>query len=263
MYSVEPLRKTQTHGMRQKMWFVSPIASSDLQVLYSNLTSTQSLQFSIRMVVASGNPVHHNYPHVLRLTIHMSLWARAVRAVQSTLLLTLGLNSVFPEWSLPDNVILKMQKNGHEENFDAERSAYDKLACLQGHVIPVLFGQIDYNGTYALLLSDTRGSSMAEPEGILLEDGDVLSETELQNMLYQTLGTIAAFRLSQDDIKRDHFRRVDHLNGRAIMVVDLERVGEVTSVEEERIMKKTAVTALLREYKRHVQFMRDNGLLVS
>lgn len=207
--------------------------------------------------------LHQSHPNVLRLTIHTPPYARFMRTILPTLpvILSSHLKPMFSNWTLPDDVILKKQKNGWEEEFENERAAYDKLRCLQGHVIPVLFGQVNYNGVRALILSDIGGASMAEAGGALLEDGEILNETDLQIMLYEALGAMAACGISHDDIKLDNFRRVERAGKRAIMVIDLERVDEVKSQKDGELMTRSAVDMLVRQYQEHVKCLRHDGFL--
>ena len=59
------------------------------------------------------------------------------------------------------NIILKVQKSGWDEEFDTEKAAYEKLKRLQGRVIPICYGQAQYEGTRALILSDIGGACIA------------------------------------------------------------------------------------------------------
>jgi hypothetical protein len=81
-------------------------------------------------------------------------------------------NASFPEWLLPTKIVLK-QKDGWEEEFDNEIAAYERLKCLQGLVIPRCYGQAQYEGTHALVLSDIGGVCVVEPEGAVLSVQDM------------------------------------------------------------------------------------------
>lgn len=102
---------------------------------------------------------------------------------------------------------------------------------------------------------------MADVGGALLEDGSILSETELQTMLQQALGAMTAHGISHDDIKLDNFRRVERGGERAIMVLDLERVDDVESQEDGELMTSSAVDVLMRQYREHVRCLRHDGFL--
>lgn len=214
-------------------------------------------------MTASAQILLQSHPNVLRLTIHTTRCARLIRTALSTLPVFIRscLESIFPYWTLPDTVILKQQKDGWEEDFNVERAAYEKLMQLQGHAIPILLGQVTYNGVRALILSDVGGASMATAGGALIDGGDILSETELQTMLYEALGTMVECGISHDDIKLDNFRRVERAGKRAIKVLDLERVDAVEPQEDGELMTRSAVEMLVHQYREQVKYLRNNGFL--
>lgn len=146
---------------------------------------------------------------------------------------TLGskLLSMFPEWSLPDKIAMTIQKEGWDEEFDVEKAAYKKLQCLQGHVIPVLYGQVNYNGVRALILSDIGGACMSEPGGALI-DGQIMTDVEFRRLLFPALRALLACGIAHDDVKLDNYRRVEHAGEMRIMVVDLEQVDDLEPTEE-------------------------------
>lgn len=144
--------------------------------------------------------------------------------------------SAFPEWHLPLNIVLKKEKEGWREEFDTELATYEKLRCLQGHVIPVCYGQIEYDGARTLVLSDVGGECLAEPQGATLE------EDELRPLLDQALRALAALRMSHSDLKLDNFRLV---NG-VIVIVDFERVDEHASREEAEALEPFDLKFLMK-----------------
>lgn len=160
--------------------------------------------------------------------------------------------STFPEWHLPPNIVLKMGKEGWGEEFDTELATYEKLRCLQGHVIPVCYGQIEYDGARTLVLSDVGGECLADPQGAILE------ENELRPLLDQALRALAALRISHSDLKLDNFRLV---NG-TIMVVDLERVDEHASKEEAEKLEPFDLKFLMKRYRDHLKCLEEDGLLL-
>lgn len=97
-----------------------------------------------------------------------------------------------------------------------ERATYAKLGSLQGIVIPKLFGELRYDNTRALLLSDIGGVCLATPEGALLELAD------FRPLLCQALTAMSQLKILQEDIKLDNFHLVDN----KVMIVDLEKVSE-------------------------------------
>ncbi len=122
----------------------------------------------------------------------------------------------FPEWTLPDRLVLKRQKKGWAREFNTERAAYERLRPLQGVVIPRYFGEVRYRNRRTMVLEDIGGESLATPAGMLVK------LDEFRRLLFQALNAFAPFRLLHSDTKLDNF----HLTGGRIMVVDLERVGK-------------------------------------
>ncbi|KAL6411782.1 hypothetical protein AUP68_04159 [Ilyonectria robusta] len=80
--------------------------------------------------------------------------------------------------------------------------AYEKLRALQGITIPRWYGEMEYDGTRALILSDIGGDCLATPEGA------VLDEKDLHPLLYQALSSLTNLGVSHDDTKLDNFHLV-------------------------------------------------------
>lgn len=157
---------------------------------------------------------------------------------------------------MPTKIVLKKNKDDWEEEFITEKATYEKLRCLQGHVIPINYGQIEYDGAPALILSDIGGACLAEPEGA------VLDEQELRPLLSQALGALASLGISHDDIKLDNFHLVGQDHNSIIMVVDLERVIESPSKEELERMVRHNFNWLISAYRDHLDCLRHDGLLL-
>ncbi|KAK4655748.1 hypothetical protein QC762_305130 [Podospora pseudocomata] len=179
-----------------------------------DLTTSKRFRFRTRILTATATRVNHVHSNVFRLRLQASF-------LQSILLTALGylpctiqawFESLFPEWTLPSQLILKKQKKNWEEEFEAEKAAYAKLRPLQRIVVPRLFGELQYDNTPALLMSDIGGACLAAPEGGMLE------LDEFRRLVSQALTALSRFRLLQDDAKLDNF----HLTDGKVMVVDLE-----------------------------------------
>ncbi|RKL03840.1 hypothetical protein BFJ68_g6672 [Fusarium oxysporum] len=104
------------------------------------------------------------------------------------------LQSKFPEWFLPDKIVLKCQKENWEEEFDHEVIAYNRLRPIQGLTIPKLYGKIQYTNTRALILSDIGGSSLSTP------DGAVLDEQGIEPLLHQALSSLNEYGVCHDGV---------------------------------------------------------------
>lgn len=161
--------------------------------------------------------------------------------------------SSFPEWFLPTNIVLKKQKDGWDEEFDTERATYEKLKCLQELLIPICYGQAQYEGTRALVLSDIGGACVAEPEGA------VLREQDIRPLFDQALSALASQGISQDDMKLDNFHLVGNGGNRAIMVVDLERINELSPDKDHTQMVQADVDFLMQAYRDHLECLREDG----
>lgn len=171
------------------------------------------------------------------------------------------IRSKCPEWTIPEKIVVKKQKDGWEDEFDTEKATYQKLRHLHGQVIPAFFGQIDCDGTRALVLSDVGGTNMSEPGGALLGDGEILTVSEFRDMLSRALRALAACDISFDDLKLDNFLRVDRARDSAIMIVDLEQVSEIESEEDRDLLAQSATRVLTKQYAGHVQGMQYDGVL--
>ncbi|KAK4133954.1 hypothetical protein BT67DRAFT_456398 [Trichocladium antarcticum] len=225
-------------------------------------TTTQmqsSFRFGTRIIAATGARADGEHPNVLRLRVHHSTVQAIAQALHRHLPSSLRswASSLFPEWFLPTNIILKKQKPGWEEEFDTEQATYQRLKCLQGLVIPTYYGQATHNKTRALVLSDIGGACVAEPAGAVLREQDV------RPLFDQALGALASQGISHDDLKLDNFHLVDRGGDRAIMVVDLERVNELPP-EPDRCARlvRNDVRFLMRAYRDHVECLREDGLLL-
>ena len=147
---------------------------------------------------------------------------------------------------------MKKQKSGWEDEFDTEKATYEKLRCLQGLVIPSCYGQLQYEGSRALVLSDIGGTCVAEREGA------VFREKNVRPFFDQALNALASQDISHDDMKLDNFHLVSN---KAIMVVDLERVNELSPHKDRAWIVQADVDFLMQAYRDHLECLREDGLL--
>ena len=134
-----------------------------------------------------------------------------------------------------------------------ELETYEKLQPLQGDVIPVFYGQIEYDGAPAIILSDIGGYCLATPEGTILEPED------LRPLLHVALSALSSLGVSHDDIKLDNFRLVG--NNDKVMVVDFETVTTGLTDDEFAFMANSNANRLTRSYKNNIECMKYDGLL--
>lgn len=219
-------------------------------------TKTIYFRFGSRIICATGEQNDHAHPKVLRLSIHASALDRLVRLLLHALppAFRSWVQATFPEWLLPTNIIFK--KDHWADEFDTEVATYENLRCLQGHVIPICYGQIEYDGACAFIMSDVGGACIAEPEGT------VLDENELRSLLEQALSALASLGISHDGLKLDNFCLFGHDSDR-LVVVDLERVDELSSKSELEWAVRCSVEFLMKAYREHIDCLRFDGLLIQ
>lgn len=160
----------------------------------------------------------------------------------------------FPEWSLPLPIILKQKKEGWDEEFDTEIATYEKLRGLRVTIIPICYGQVRFEAKPALILSDIGGACVAEPKGA------VLREEHLRPLFRQALSALMSQGISHDDLKLGNFHLVRNSAGRAIMVVDLERVNEIPPEKDRDQIVQWDVNSLMRNYRDHLECLQWDGL---
>lgn len=102
--------------------------------------------------------IHHNVLHLQILpnaTDRLFAWIAGVLPPPLSALV----KSWFPEWFLPPRIVLKSQKRGWDEEFENEKAIYQTLSSIQGHIVPVCYGEAscpetEITTTRALVLSD-------------------------------------------------------------------------------------------------------------
>lgn len=193
---------------------------------------------------------------MLRLRIRQTSLDRFIESLFSILSRLSGtwIQDKFPEWFLPENIVLKIEKNNWEAEFDHEIVAYDKLRCVQGTVIPKLYRMIDYHHKRAVVLSDLGGFSLATPEGA------VLNKNDLQSLLHPALTSLAELGVCHDDTKLDNFLLVTEEGNDKIMIVDLESVDFEQTEEELVYTAKNKTNWLIRQYQGHIDCMEYDGV---
>lgn len=139
---------------------------------------------------------------------------------------------------------MKKQKDEWDDQFDTDKATYEKLRCLQGLVIPTCYGQVQYEGTRALVLSDIGGACVAEPEGAVLREHDV-----------RTLFDQARIALANQGISHDGVNK-------AIMIAHLERINELPPEKDRAWVVQADVDFLMQAYQDHLDCLREDGLLL-
>jgi hypothetical protein len=224
----------------------------------ANQLGYKHFRFGTRNIQASGAVSDHEHPNVLRLRIQKTFIGRIIEALFRIISKATGtwLQSRFPEWFLPERIVLKRQKENWEEEFDHEVVAYNRLRPIQGLTIPKLYGMIQYANTRALILSDIGGSCVATPEGAVLDEQDI------EPLFHQALTSLNEYGICHDDTKLDNFHLVTDEGRDKIMIVDLESADFEQTEEELAYTAKNKTKALLRQYRNHLKCLEHDGVLL-
>ena len=193
---------------------------------------TKSFRFQTRFVSGLATPATSAHSHTFRLQIPPSPLQRSIQRLTSLLPQTwrLWTERSFPEWFLPQTIILKTEKTSLEpvvsrKLFHTEVEAYRRLGPLQGSVVPVCYGQAKYKNTNALLLQDVDGTLLDKPKA------QTLTLQELFCLLEQCLSALYAYGVSYEDAHPSNFSLVgDHL-----VVFDFEQVA-FDAPEDENVL---------------------------
>ncbi|CAG7558851.1 unnamed protein product [Fusarium equiseti] len=228
--------------------------------LLSKLPPSRDVEFRFRSrtIKAAGAPPSYIHDNVLRLKIRHNFYDRLVQSLFSIVSRSTGslLPNKFPEWFLPDKIVLKSEKDDWEEEFDNEIVAYSKLRPIQGDTIPRFYDCTSYNNRRAIVLSDVGGFCLNDAEGA------VLSKKDLEPLLYQSLRSLNAYGVEHDDIKLDNYMLVTD-NGRdKIVVIDLEG-AEFWRTGEELLPSTESVTDwLMSQYESYLRGTKSRGILL-
>ncbi len=187
------------------------------------------LQFRLGYSGASGiarkfKPLNH--PHVLRVTLARDAWTTIFLKLVSLLPLAIQrvARAIWPAYFLPDVVVVKKLKSGRDDDFQHEQDMYKKLEPLQGHVIPIFYGEARCEGTRALILSEVQGLNSIKQGPGRIEMG------EYRRRLTVACGELARYSVVLDDYNVANIFVVDD----RIMLVDLEKYHEA---EPEKVGK--------------------------
>lgn len=185
----------------------------------------------------------HQWHHVMHLRVHHGLLAGIVRRLTS--LLPAAAQRVIQSWApgpfLPTELIIKKAKVDWEDEFDNEVRMYDRLAPVQGAVIPTFHGVVSVNGsTRAMLLSDVGGRQL------LVVPYSEVSRDGLRRMLVAALRPIFERGISPNDANLLNCHVID---GQRIIILDheqdedldddlMDRIDEVVEGMADSIMRR-------------------------
>jgi hypothetical protein len=209
-----------------------------------------------RLVSAAGLAVDGSR-NVLRLRLRPSMIAGILGAVAGLLprAAQLWAKTRWPEWFLPQTVVLKKRKEGWDEEFENETHIYTRLRELQGVVIPVCYGLVVCGNppVPALVLSDIGGHELYQPEA------GAIPRDRLAKLLREAFEALARCGVGHGDLKLDNPHPVRD-NGPRVMVVDLESVEDVDPAKS-AFFVNSDIDHILRSYRDHQECLIDDGLL--
>ncbi len=117
---------------------------------------------------------------------------------------------------LPKTVVLKKLKRDWDEEFDTEKDVYNKLKPLQGNLIPIFYGEAEYEGTRAFVLSEVDGVVSC------LQSHPPLPGEEFKRRVEAIYQKLDVFKFSYDDANLGNIL----LTKDGAMLVDLESAWE-------------------------------------
>ncbi|RFN53938.1 hypothetical protein FIE12Z_1685 [Fusarium flagelliforme] len=229
-------------------------------VVSGNVSTPAKAQFRFgtRFIQAAGFTADNCHPNLLLLRIQSSVFHNAVQFLFQVLSWTgLWVENKFPEWFLPDRIVLKTQKPDWEEEFGNELLAYHKLQSVQGITVPKLYGMVQHDYTRALVLSDIGGHCVATPQGA------VLDEEDMRPLVYQAFKYSNEFGVSHEDTKLDNFHLVTDEEGKdKIMMVDLESADYEQTEEDLAYTAKSKTNFVMGLYRDHLQCLEYDEILL-
>ncbi|KAK1749601.1 hypothetical protein QBC47DRAFT_395615 [Echria macrotheca] len=197
-----------------------------------------------RRVAARGKPCNH-HTNVIFLRVLPSTLSRLVHCLVRIFPASWRerLEAWSPEWFLPNQIIMKREKPGWQDEFDNELDIYGTLAPLGGRVVPKLYGQAEYPGTdgvrrRALIMSDIGGIPLGEAEV------GSLSLDRVEEMMKDAFQALADAGVGHGDPKLDNM----HVVGDKIMLIDFDTSYRIEDAQPE-LWVLGAVSHALRMYK--------------
>jgi tRNA A-37 threonylcarbamoyl transferase component Bud32 len=148
---------------------------------------------------------------------------------------------------LPPSVIVKKKKIGWDEEFENEKRMYGKLEALQGHRIPMFYGEGICDGTRAYILSNIGGKDLIDSAG--------LNQDYLRTLLKEAFKDMHNLGVTHDDNKLDNY----FLVGGKIMFVDLEDCRDLETEEETERADRHSIDHLLRQYRSHQKYLESEA----
>lgn len=68
-----------------------------------------------------------------------------------------------PDWFWPSTIVVKKLKpDGYDPHFEREKRAYERLRPVWGTAVPIYYGEIVYDNSIAIVLSEVQGEPLSE-----------------------------------------------------------------------------------------------------
>lgn len=160
-----------------------------------------------------------------------------------------------PVNNLPSTVIIKQQKEGWSDEFEHEASCYERLKDLQGDEIPIFFGQGDFDGIRALVISEIVGTTLLD----FARSMNPIDEKKMKDDLAAVFQSLTTYGAVYWDQKLDNFMYCDNAapDASKAMVIDLEQVRFPTSFRSwELDVNNEGARALMEDF-RDIREIRD------
>lgn len=132
-------------------------------------------------------------------------------------------------------------KPGWEDEFNNEKRVYERLQPVQGHFVPILYGEATFEGSRALVLSEVNGVLPFKQEK------PYLAPSEFKRRITRACRELEAFDYFADGIKLANTFLVDD----RVVFVDLEDFFKVAPEKRERILHQN-IEAFMDEYRRYI-----------
>jgi hypothetical protein len=153
----------------------------------------------------------------------------------------------YPEWFLPEDIILKVKMEDKADLFETELKAYERLRPLQGDLVPFCYGVAAYDNKRSF----SFGISLSDAEGLTLPVEKVLL---LLQACYERLHAMCAH---QEDMLLSNFRLVEG----EIVAVDFDLVKFDPDPEVQVYLRVSIIESLLDIFVRLQEEFIGDGLL--
>ena len=126
------------------------------------------------------------------------------------------------------------------------RSSSTQLKDKQGTMFAICYGEAEYDGTRALVLSDVGGMALND-ENLTGADPE-----DIRIMLKAVFRDLHARGFTPGDLKLDNY----HLVGDRIVPLDFEMIWDLPEGIDEEQMADNVVNHLVRQYRNHQKSMQ-------